>query len=305
MKFECLPGCGLCCSYKVALLPGDAERIEGLGYQQAIFAADGALQKDSGFCAFLEDDRRCSIYDGRPGLCRSFPFFLEDDGSIDVDLSCPGVGQGPEVEPVFEYEAGGVIDKKTAESLPNYLEYDKFRKIGLDWCRANARPDSLGELILSARDQIRRMNRMPIRGFAGFFEILDSMNTHLSADGVTTYPFFLRNEMLVVVDRTYPLIYAEMPPECLEAFVEYVETWFGRYVFYRFCLACSASMPAMLRPMGMAFHFVEVLAELVSGISAVLKLRWNQDDLKSLGEAIRAIDGRLRTKCRSAKIQIV
>jgi len=304
MKFECLPGCGLCCSYKVALLPGDVERIESLGYQQEHFSCDGALEKGDNFCVFMEDDRRCSVYEGRPTLCRSYPFFLEDDGSIDVDLSCPGIGRGPEVAPVFEYQAGR-SDLKIAESLPNYLEYDKFRKIGMDWCAANARPDSLGELILSARDQIRRMNRMPIRGFAGLFEILESMNTHLSADGVITYPFFLRNDMLVVVDRSYPLTYAEMPPECLAALVEYLETWFGRYVFYRFCLACSASMPATLRPMGMAFHFAAVLAELVSGISAVLKLRWNQDDLESLGEAIRAIDGRLRTKCRAARIETI
>ncbi|HET6455790.1 MAG TPA: YkgJ family cysteine cluster protein [Armatimonadota bacterium] len=305
MRSECLPGCGLCCSYKVALLPGDAERIERLGYQQGRFACDGALQKDDGFCVFLEEDRRCSIYDERPGLCRSFPFFLEDDGSIDIDLSCPGVDRGPEIEPVFGYEAGGAIDKKTAGRLPNYLPFEKFREIGLDWCRANARPDSLGELLLSAQDQIRRANRMPIRGFAGLLEITDCMNTHITADGITTYPFFLRDESVIIVDRTYPMTIQEMPAECVEAFVDYLRTWFGRYVFYRFCLACSAGMPTTLRPMGMAFYFAGQLVERISGLTAVLIQRWDQDDMESMKEAIRAIDGRLRTKCRSAQIQIV
>ena len=301
MRFECLPGCGLCCSYKVALLPGDLERIEGLGYQPEFFARDGAMQKTYEFCVFLDDDKRCSIYDGRPGLCRSFPFYLEDDGSIDVDLSCPGVGRGPEVEPAFDYSAGGKIDKKTAGSIPDYLPFERFRKIGLHWCDANYMHGSLEKLLESAHEQEQRYNRALVSRFGSLLDIPDGMNTHLSDEGIAAYPFVLLGDKLVIGDHTYPLIDGEMPSDYMAELVDYMRTWFGRYVFYRFCLACSASMPIM-RPMGVAFHFMILLAERLSELRVALCQQWKQDDVEILKEAIRAMDGRLRTKYRSARI---
>lgn len=304
MRFECLPGCALCCSYKVALLPGDEERIEGLGYQQTVFACDGALRKDNGFCVFLETDKRCSIHEGRPGLCRSFPFYLEDDGSIDVDLSCPGLGRGPEVEPAFDYAAGGKLDSKTTSSIPNYLPFEQFRKTGLHWLSAVSKSDALGTLLQSARDQMRRHNRIPISNLGSLFDIVDGVNTHLSDEGIVTYPFLLLGDKLAIGEHTYPLTEGEMPREYMAGVLDYIQTWFGRYVFYRFCLACSMSMPA-IRPMGIAFQFVATLTERIADIRTALSQRWKRDDTETLREAIRAIDGRLRTRCRAARIHII
>ena len=304
MRFECLPGCGLCCSYKVALLQGDVEIIEALGYKREFFVRDGALRKGDAFCVFLDEHKRCSVYDGRPGLCRSFPFHLEDDGSIDVDLSCPGVGRGPEIEPEFGYAAGGKIDKKTAESILDYLPFERFKKIGLHWCNANSRHGSLDQLLQSAREQVRRHNRAPVDGLGSLLDILDGMNTHFTDEGIVTYPFVLRGDRVGVGDRLYPLTYGEMPNEYVTEVLGYLRTWFGRYVFYRFCLACSAGLPVM-RPMGVAFLCMRLLAERIAKLRMALIQRWKQDDIEIVKEAIRAIDGRLRTKCRSARIRII
>lgn len=305
MRFECLPGCGLCCSYKVALLPGELERIESLGYQKEYFSRGGSLQKDNGFCVFLGDDKSCSIYDRRPVFCRSFPFYRADDGSIDVDLSCPGVGRGPEVEPVFEYSAQGTPDPTAVRKLPGYVSFERFQEIGRHWCDRNVNIRSLAMLLQSAQDQAKRFNPMPTKDFGDLFDIPDGMNTHLTEQGITTYPFDLREERLVIGDHTYALIDEEMSEEYLAEVVQYLRIWFERRAFYRFCLACSISAPVLRRPMQVAFHFVESLAQRIAEIKAALNHRWKQDDIEILKEAIRAVDGRLTTKCRATKIEIV
>lgn len=305
MRFECLPGCGLCCSYKVLLLPGEVETIGSLGYHPGFFSQGGCLAKDNGFCVFLGDDKRCSIYDRRPVFCRSYPFYHEDDSSIDVDLSCPGVGRGPEVEPVFEYPAQGAPDPKTVRKLPGYVPFERFREIGLDWCDDNARIGGLAILLKSAQDQARRFNPMPVKDFGDLFDIPDGMNTHLAEEGITTYPFDLQEERLVIGDHTYALTDEEMPEEHLAEVMQYLRIWFHRRAFYRFCLACSINAPVLRRPMQVGFHFVESLAQRIAEIRAALTHRWKQDDIEIVKEAIRAVDGRLRTKCCAAKIQII
>jgi Fe-S-cluster containining protein len=52
---------------------------------------------DNGDCRFLEN-KKCSVYDGRPTQCRTWPWWPEvmnaKSWSKDVSSFCPGVGKG-------------------------------------------------------------------------------------------------------------------------------------------------------------------------------------------------------------------
>jgi Fe-S-cluster containining protein len=49
-------------------------------------------------CVFLEQGNRCSVYEGRPVQCRTWPFWPEVMGAktwkTEVAAYCPGVGKG-------------------------------------------------------------------------------------------------------------------------------------------------------------------------------------------------------------------
>jgi len=98
-RFQCLPGCGLCCSYRVVLSTEDQERLREAGCQaRREETADGKaiLPREDGFCLFLDRDRRCGVYADRPAQCRTYPYLPSpyEQPELDVDLSCPGLGQG-------------------------------------------------------------------------------------------------------------------------------------------------------------------------------------------------------------------
>ena len=75
-----------------------------------------------GNCIFLKD-KKCSVYEGRPSQCRTWPFWNENMNSKvwneDISLNCPGVGKG-----------GIVKAKKIKEFLKqdSYNEKEIFEK---------------------------------------------------------------------------------------------------------------------------------------------------------------------------------
>ena len=75
-----------------------------------------------GNCIFLKD-KKCSVYEGRPSQCRTWPFWNENMNSKvwneDISLNCPGVGKG-----------GIVKAKKIKEFLKqdSYKEKEIFKK---------------------------------------------------------------------------------------------------------------------------------------------------------------------------------
>ena len=112
LKFKCLPGCALCCSeYKVPLTKYDSERLKKT--QKAV-SPDYKALKDQGDgsiigfinddrikgCAYLSEDKTCSIYADRPLYCRTFPFIRDSYFKLEmsVDYSCPGVGCGDQIK---------------------------------------------------------------------------------------------------------------------------------------------------------------------------------------------------------------
>jgi len=107
-RFGCIAGCGRCCRYKVSVLDEDIERIEAAGYARSEFldaerrpanGFSGCLTLRDGACVFLDGEKRCTEYERRPVCCRLYPYIREAyvELQLDVDLSCPGVGQGGEV----------------------------------------------------------------------------------------------------------------------------------------------------------------------------------------------------------------
>lgn len=128
MKFKCLPGCGLCCHYKVYLLPDDVGRIKRVikadnfwikGSAQEEKAV-GYLKKKKGVCIFLNEKRLCSIYFQRPLYCRLYPFIKEVyfHSEVDVDLSCPGLNYGREICPSQPGEIFGEEQNPRVSSQP-------------------------------------------------------------------------------------------------------------------------------------------------------------------------------------------
>ena len=103
-RFACLPGCGLCCSYRVLVTETDRQRLEAARGEPVPWAStageEPALPRGSGpgagFCLFLDGHQRCTLYRARPEHCRVYPYLWTtySGTELDVDLSCPGLGQG-------------------------------------------------------------------------------------------------------------------------------------------------------------------------------------------------------------------
>ena len=80
-------------------------------------------EKDNYDCIFLGENG-CSIYEGRPLQCRTYPFWpsiVESRGNWEREKnSCPGIGKGT------------VVDKKTIQEMldktRNNVPYVKMKK---------------------------------------------------------------------------------------------------------------------------------------------------------------------------------
>ncbi|MHB8586357.1 MAG: YkgJ family cysteine cluster protein [Thermoplasmatota archaeon] len=101
LAFECLPGCGWCCTHPAEVSDAELTAIRGARPNVKI-GTDGnrlylRLRGGCGACQFLTDDRRCGVYEQRPAHCRFFPFHVYFGRRVEVVLnrSCPGVAQSP------------------------------------------------------------------------------------------------------------------------------------------------------------------------------------------------------------------
>jgi Fe-S-cluster containining protein len=72
-------------------------------------------KKLEGNCIFLKD-KRCSVYEGRPSQCRTWPFWNENMNSKiwseNISINCPGVGKGKVIK-------AKAIEKFLKEDLSN------------------------------------------------------------------------------------------------------------------------------------------------------------------------------------------
>lgn len=113
LQFECT-GCNYCCSGEpgfVFLSPKDLERLSshlGMNEEACIstycrnvpmgnFSMISLHEKKNYDCIFLTE-KGCSVYEGRPEQCRTYPFWssiVEDKAAWEAEMaSCPGMGKG-------------------------------------------------------------------------------------------------------------------------------------------------------------------------------------------------------------------
>ncbi len=85
-------------------------------------------RKSNGDCSFIGDEKecwnRCKIYDARPMLCRTYPFYME---SMELQVSeCEGLGHKIS-EPKSLKLAQDVVKRYIAETKDTISLYQKFR----------------------------------------------------------------------------------------------------------------------------------------------------------------------------------
>jgi Fe-S-cluster containining protein len=119
IRFEC-QGSSKCCRFRagyshIYVTLCERRRLANLlGMQTATFTRAYCIKSDDFYelkstgdaCIFLEESR-CSVYEARPGQCRSWPFWPENMSrrgwQSEVLAFCPGVGKG-RVYPAEEIE---------------------------------------------------------------------------------------------------------------------------------------------------------------------------------------------------------
>ncbi|MDK2892975.1 YkgJ family cysteine cluster protein [Methanohalophilus sp.] len=79
-------------------------------------------------CIFLNNNSECQIYDHRPYLCRTYPFFL-NNGKLEV-CECEGLGKFISLEAARNL-AVHVVHRKVVELMDTIKIYEKFLESGV------------------------------------------------------------------------------------------------------------------------------------------------------------------------------
>jgi len=110
IPFACQPDCGKCCDEPggiVYLSIADAERLaqyHDLDLKEWLFrdcttTLDGRFilnsRPEDEICIYLDQEKKCSVYDARPNQCRAFPWWQENLRSDrtwkETCTQCPGL----------------------------------------------------------------------------------------------------------------------------------------------------------------------------------------------------------------------
>ena len=96
LRYECLPGCGLCCYAEPLVVPAEHRSLVQI-VPEAEFRSRGGFEflrsyPDGGACQLLAR-HRCGAHPARPGPCREYPLFGYVGNRLQAVavLSCPGV----------------------------------------------------------------------------------------------------------------------------------------------------------------------------------------------------------------------
>ncbi len=106
--FECTQ-CGQCCTGapghvwvndeevdRLAALLGLARGVFLRRYTRLVGRRRSLKERPDGSCVFFKD--RCTVYEARPGQCRTYPFWFENLRSRaaweQTKEECPGIGRG-------------------------------------------------------------------------------------------------------------------------------------------------------------------------------------------------------------------
>lgn len=109
--FECRM-CGHCCEGRggIVLSPSDLARLAAflrLESEEVVARfgekSNGKLKirnGEDGYCIFFRQGQGCGVHEGKPAICRAWPFFrgnIEDPASLAMAKAfCPGIAAGAE-----------------------------------------------------------------------------------------------------------------------------------------------------------------------------------------------------------------
>ena len=82
-------------------------------------------RKPDGSCRFLNADNKCLVYEERPLLCRTYPFYLED-GTL-TECECGGIGNGTLSKDGCRLLADDLTDRYLLETDDMIMTYDTVR----------------------------------------------------------------------------------------------------------------------------------------------------------------------------------
>lgn len=162
-SFSCIDGCAMCCLCQPELAESelgtfmeDEHLARGLTREHVIGTMTEAptairLQGGSGACHFLRD-KRCTIFDIRPQMCRQFPIHIHalDRIQMNVNLSCRGVvGDGG--DSLSRY-AEKIISGISGQAFKNELAAARGgMRVFEDRCRRTRNHQSPDRLVSAAR----------------------------------------------------------------------------------------------------------------------------------------------------------
>lgn len=291
-RFKCLPGCGRCCSYKVSLLRGDITRLESAGASRADFTDrcrqpasgfEACLTKRNGYCVFLDESRQCVQYAHRPLYCKLYPYIRETcvDTQLDVDLSCPGVGQGE-----------ALSDEQLAAVLAQDGSAEEHERLA-ERHRAAVQK---AEQLLAFRARLEP-----------YEEIVESVQT-AAEDGFERLREFLKERASASAMKAMPRCdapfhaRATLAPSGQELLCGYMTLWPVRQTLWRWADAFLAVTPGVRSRSEAICSFLLEAAEVVAA-RASQQTCGKAADHSAVLAAIRENDGFLRTCCQAFRLE--
>lgn len=289
-RFECLRDCARCCDYKVSVVGRDIATLEAAGLARADFL-DAQRQPATGFagcmrrrgssCVLLDEGRRCRQYEHRPLYCRLYPYVREAYVSIqlDVDLSCPGVGNG---EAVSDDALAAILVADDAATHHETILQSRHSEI------------ETAERLLAYRGRQ-----------APFEEIVETIHA-AEATGLGALRDVLSGaaEKIPVglaSDESRRRRHGALSEDGAALLAEYLVLWSRRQTLWRWGDAYAAVTPAVTSRTEGIMSFLQEVGEIVEACAARLANGGALNAQHVLG-AIRECDSYCRTYCHSFRL---
>ncbi len=304
LRFRCVEGCGLCCTYKVPVLAGETGFLRACGEAVVQDEAAGAslapnvvgyLRRENGYCVLLDEDKRCNIYADRPIYCRLFPLVRDSYGhrQIDANFSCPGLGKG---EPFAASDFEGVAElEATAADLEGWERRQRESyEFAVQMLRAKGSycpEEVMRAAVVGLVDEALAAGASLDLG-RRLREAVESSRATLVAAGNVEGPEELAHLFPHVSEAGGPSI----TPEERDLLREYLMLWARRNLTLR---AAHAQALASLTPENVTYHFAGIVSQ---AAQEVCKAAGDSCEANRVADGVRQVDSSLRSRYMSARI---
>ncbi|GEM_PF-1698571 len=300
IRFECLKNCALCCHFKVEVSPQEADKLP----KESLVIEKGKrfLKRVGGKCIFLKNSL-CSIYPSRPLLCRLYPF-LDDtlfSPGMDIDLTCPGVGEGKffpveEIYSLRERKTFPQIEKIKKILLQRgiYSSPDESRERVKNWLASSPLEEELAHSLhrLNLKVYLSEELPLPIWGTIKKGKKVILYKMEVKKEGISLSPFSSFFPWTQIKE-------AELNTEGFKEIRNYLDIMLKRQFPFRLVFYRSLISPLPLKTGDLYEEFFRktalTLYILAKAIGAREGKRAGKEEVK---EAIRVLDAPLRQRCQ-------